>query len=389
SRPIQAPVPVFIAEDTVEALGALASRARQKTRAKVICLTGTAGKTTLKDALASIFSVSFFVMATYKNRNNQIGLPLAIMNAKGDEDVWILEAGISHEGDMDYLGKIASPDFALLLNAGAGHIEGLGKRGVAANKARLLRWLGKDGVSLVNGDYPDLLREAREYDPNLKIFSLCDASEDFRVDFADSRSAPLEGVYVIKLKDETCLVKTPYTGEWGAEISIASGATARLCGVSIDDIQKGLAKANTAEHRFRRLVIGSWIIIDDTYNANPLSMRRMIASAKDLAVEAGKPLVLILGEMGELGDKAEEAHRELGREIRKASPVAVFWKGDFADSVKSGIGESDIKFNIADDPRAFMEQWQELGLEKGAALIKGSRSNRMENFLETLASSLK
>lgn len=386
SRPIRASVPVFIVKDTVEALGALAARVRGKTGAKVICLTGTAGKTTLKDALASIFSISSVAMATYKNHNNQIGLPLAIMNAKGDEDFWILEAGISREGDMEYLAKIARPDLGLLLNAGPGHTEGLGKRGVAANKAEMLRRLSTNGVALVNGDYPDLLREARQYKPNPEIFSVGDASGDFRADLTDPRSAPLEGIYALKLKDEFCLVKTPYMGEWGAEIALAAAAASRLCDVSTDDIQAGLAAATTPDQRFRRMPVGSWEIFDDTYNANPLSMRRMIASAKARAAEAGASLVLVLGEMGELGEESENLHRELGKEIRTASPAAVFWKGNFAEAVKSGVGDADISFHVAEDPRAFFELWQKLELPKGVALFKGSRSNRMEKFLETLIS---
>ncbi|MDE5833669.1 MAG: UDP-N-acetylmuramoyl-tripeptide--D-alanyl-D-alanine ligase [Desulfovibrio sp.] len=370
-------VPVFNAPDTVAALGKIAAGARRKTRAKVICLTGTAGKTTLKDALATIFSRSRGVVATKKNHNNQIGLPLTILNAAGDEDIWILEAGISHEQDMDELGSIARPDIAILLNVGPGHIAGLGKSGVAASKARLLNWLSADGIGLVNGDYPELCREAGKLRAKAVFFG---EGTSFSLKEIDA----INGKFNLNLNGEILSIRSPYIGSWGGEIALAAATAAKIAGVDSADIREGLARAARPDQRFRLIRVGEWSIFDDTYNANPLSMARMIGSASAYARSFNKPLYLVLGEMGELGSEAENWHNKLGEIIGEANPVAVFWKGGMATAVKEGIGDHSPSFCEIRDPQEFIQEWISRPRDEGVILFKGSRANRMEVMLEIL-----
>lgn len=371
SRDIPDPgVPVFTAPDVVRSLAKLAARARARSGAKVICLTGTAGKTTLKDALKSIFQVSHKVLATNKNHNNQIGMPLTIFQGDGDEDYWILEAGISREGDMDELGEIARPDLAVVLNAGAGHCEGLGKRGVAANKARLLAWLTADGKAVVNAAYPDLAREARAIRPDAEFFDARDS-----VDCANA----LSGRYGLRLGERRLDVETPFMGDWGAELALCAARVAELCGVADEDIQLGLARAARPEHRFNLARVGKWRLIDDSYNANPLSMRKMLESAAECAKNDGSPLYLVLGEMGELGAEADARHRELGRVIAGLKPEAVFWKGDRGDLARGELnGIPFVELTEAADMPAALAPYVD---RPGLILFKGSRANRLEECL--------
>ena len=164
--------PVIVVDDTQIALGKLARFWRDKAAAKVLAVTGTAGKTTVKELLAQTLSSVLSVAKNHKNFNNQVGLPLSMLAATGTEDAWVMEVGISKPGDMAELGVIISPDLALVLNIGPAHLEGLGDlTGVAAAKAELLAHLAPGGRGLCSMDYPELWTEACRVLPGVIGFS--------------------------------------------------------------------------------------------------------------------------------------------------------------------------------------------------------------------------
>ncbi|MGE9985084.1 UDP-N-acetylmuramoyl-tripeptide--D-alanyl-D-alanine ligase [Desulfovibrio sp. SGI.169] len=397
SRPLpDLGAPVLLVEDTVRALGRLASLWRDKTRARVVCVTGTAGKTTLKEALAQVLAVRGKTARTAMNHNNQIGMPCAVLNTDGDEDFWVMEAGISHAGDMDDLASVLRPDMGLILNVGPGHTEGLGDRGVAWHKARLLAYLAEGGCGLVSADYPDLTREAAAWGAKLHFFSALDRQTPYRAAWLGDEAAQANpdggaaarGRYRLWLDGETRDVLTPFQGKYGAENSIAAAAAAHLLGLSAAEIAEGLARARLPLQRFNRCRLGPWEVIDDTYNANPLSMRRMLDAAAGQA--RGRAFVPVLGEMGELGAVAGDMHEKLGRHLADLEPAAVFWKGGQADAVRAGLKRGGYGGPClgVDGPESFMAAWNELarngGLEAergGLVLFKGSRFNRLETLL--------
>lgn len=379
--------PVLLVENTEKALGDLARFWRQRTKAEVVCVTGTAGKTTLKDALASILGKAGSMTCANGNQNNQIGLPLTILSGNEDDDFWIIEAGISHAGDMEYLGDIARPDLALILNTGIGHAAGLAERGTAWHKTRLLNYLAKDGRALINADYPDLLAETRKLAIPFETFGANSSECDFRLlDFDNGDCA-------VNLKGEIAKFKTPFKTCFGGETALAATACAITLGVSPEKIQQGFDDAVMPEHRYRKFATDGYLIIDDVYNANPLSMGRALASARAESPDA--PLILALGEMGELGDAAKSAHRELGREIAAAKPALLFWHGDYLDEVKAGIAEKlapESAPHIArtESPRAIADFWRERGFPTGATILfKGSRANRLEDALAAFLKAIK
>lgn len=379
-------VPVLVVEDTVKALGRLAANWRARTAAKVVCVTGTAGKTTLKEALAAILAVRGKTARTPLNHNNQIGMPCAVLDTDGDEDFWVMEAGISHEGDMDELASILRPDLALILNVGPGHTEGLGGRGVAWHKARLLAHLAPGGTALVSADYANLVAEAAATGAKPVFFSAAGADAPYRGSMSDASA----GECRLELAGTSCVAETPFRGAFGAETVVAAAAAAHLLGLDGDEICRGLAAATLPPQRCARRQLGPWLVIDDTYNANPLSMRRMLEAAAAEAARASRPLVAVLGEMGELGAEAPGHHKELGRLLGRLGVAAVFWKGGHGDEVAAGFAEAApgarARWTAVKDSEDFMAAWKAsgIGAEAGVLLFKGSRANRLEELLAAL-----
>lgn len=373
-------VPVLPVEAAVSALGKLARAWRDKATAKVVAITGSAGKTTVKELLAHVLEQSGAVARNPMNLNNQIGLPLSMLAATGEEKYWVMEVGISLPGDMVELGEILKPDVALVLNVGPAHLSGLGDRGVAYYKAQLLSFLAEGGTGIVNGDYLDLVNEARRHYSDLVLFT------------AQGRGAPYSGGYLgqgpdglgryrLRFEDRNFQVTAPLLGPVGAENVTAVATIAYILGVNEEQIATGLAGASLPAQRFSRSRVGRWLLVDDSYNANPLSCERMLASAAELA--AGLPLVLVMGEMGELGDVAGELHRELGKVMAEARPKAVFWKGGYLAQIRDGLAQGGWSGEVLEtDKDSFQGQFAKLNLPQGVVLFKGSRLNKLEQLVE-------
>jgi UDP-N-acetylmuramoyl-tripeptide--D-alanyl-D-alanine ligase len=282
---------------------------------------------------------------------------------------------------MDELGAIVRPDLAIILNAGTGHAEGLGARKIPYYKAQLLKYLSPGGLGLVSADYPELVRECRSLCPNAYFFS----ADGRQVTYRAAYSGPAEnnrGLYRLWLDGTPLDVEAPFRGRYGAENIIAAAAAADLLGMSRADIVAGLAETCLPIQRFAYRPAGSWLIIDDSYNANPLSCRRMLEAAVETA--QGSPFVCVMGEMGELGKIAEEEHAQLGRFLAAALPRAIFWKGGHREAVRAGLEREHYagEFIPVDGPEEFCSTFDSLHLSGGVILFKGSRMNRLEEFIK-------
>lgn len=375
-------IPQLIVKDVVFAMGKLARYWRDKTGACVIAITGTAGKTTLKDALGAILSQAGKTGCSQKNHNNQIGLPCSMLDLDGLEDFWVLEAGISHEGDMDELGAMINPDLAIIVNIGPGHEQGLGKKGVAWNKARLLKYARPGGNALISADYPELLQACEQYSLPKIFFSLQKKGKYYLKDMD-----AMTGEYAFVCDNREIIVKTPFRALYGAEIAGMATSCAAILGLPTTLIQKGFHNISLPEQRFQFLHVGKWRIIDDTYNANPLSMQRMLETAALFAAQNKLKLLPVLGEMAELGEKTPFWHHELGKELAKINPAAIFWTGACHDDVFAGYKENGGNrsfeyFSSEADFLKLMEQW--LGQGDVLVIFKGSRLNKLENYLDAL-----
>lgn len=379
-------VPVLVVKDVAKALAQVAMAHRKGAHAVVIGVTGTSGKTSVKEALFSVLSERGKTAKNPVNLNNQIGLPLSMCNASEKAAYWVMEAGISQPGDMDELGEILRPDVALILNAGPGHLQELGDKGVAHYKARLLAHLTQDGFAVVSADYPDLTREAKSCGKEVLWFSAENSSQPYFATYLGPESATA-GRFSLMLEGSAVTVTAPFQGGYGAENVAAVGAVAHALGLTEMEIAEGLQKAETPRQRFSARDAGRFLVIDDSYNANPLSMGRMLDAAAAVAEARKNKLVLVLGEMLELGPEGPEFHRELGRHAARLAPKAVYWKGGQGDNVSKGLYDGGFAggFFPVRDAADFLETFTASGLKKGVVLFKGSRGNKLEELVAVFA----
>lgn len=380
--PGEAPVPVLTVSNPVAALGALGAAHRRTAKATVIGVTGTSGKTSVKEVLAAVLAGHGETARNPVNLNNQIGLPLSMLNASEEADFWVMEAGISRPNDMNELGAMLRPDIALILNAGAGHVQELGDRGVAYYKARLLAHLAPHGRGVVSADYPELAREAGMYGADVTYFSAEDPDADFYAEYLGPESGAM-GRYSLSLDGNAMLVSAPFQGGYGAENVAAIGSVAHLLGLTEQEIANGFVSARLPARRFSAREAGPYLLIDDSYNANPLSMARMLDAAFDMAKSRGEGLVLVLGEMGELGPDGAAYHVELARHAARLAPKAVIWKGGHGEAVGRALHEAgfDGAYMRVEDAASFTAAFASAGMGKGVVLFKGSRANKLEDMV--------
>ncbi|WP_027187338.1 UDP-N-acetylmuramoyl-tripeptide--D-alanyl-D-alanine ligase [Desulfovibrio cuneatus] len=379
--------PVLVVPNVTVALQRLAKSHRETSLAKVVGITGTAGKTSVKDVLVQVLASHAQTSCNRKNFNNGIGLPLSMLNASAEATFWVMEVGISQPHDMDELGQLLEPDIALVLNVGAGHTEGLGDKGVAHYKSRLFRYVEKGGTVLYNADYPDLVAEVSAMEGFLQSKSIVAQAFSGTAGKAAycARFVPEQpGQYALQVDGKRVAVAAPFMGPYGAENVAAIFAVATLLGLQPEAIVKGLSQATLPEQRFTKRQVGPFTLVDDSYNANPLSMSRMIEAATLMAKNAAVPLVLVLGEMGELGSVAPSAHEALGKAIAASGACLVFWKGGYGENVRAGLKQGDFHghFYPVLGGQDFFGLLEELELKHGVFLFKGSRMNRLERLVE-------
>ncbi|WP_028573145.1 UDP-N-acetylmuramoyl-tripeptide--D-alanyl-D-alanine ligase [Desulfonatronum lacustre] len=377
------------------ALGEVASLWREGFAGQVIGVTGSAGKTTVKEMVAQVCSQAGATCRNRLNWNNQIGMPLSLLSCSGEEAFWVMEAGISRPGDMDELGAVLRPDLAILLNAGAAHVAELGGvSGVAAAKARLVRYLNPEGRALVNQDCPELWRESLAFTDRIHGFSTKDpdaefwSGEPFQVD-SDRMGLAL------RLRGRSLTLSWPVERAPVAQNVLATAAAAALLGIDTDAIQKGLSVDLALPGRFNVERRGAWVLVDDTYNANPLSMRLALNRAHALA--EGRRLVCVLGDMLELGASAGAEHYELGR-VLSGVCSEVYYHGGHGADVRDGLAaeKAPARFTACETPEHFLKTWRKSvvagtavdGADQdesgGVILFKGSRAGKMELYLEAL-----
>jgi UDP-N-acetylmuramoyl-tripeptide--D-alanyl-D-alanine ligase len=384
SRPLEGvSCPVILVPDTQIALGRLARFWRDRAQAKIVAVTGTAGKTTLKELLAQTLAQALTVAKNHKNFNNQVGLPLSMLAATGQEDAWVMEVGISRPHDMAELGAIIAPDLAVVLNIGPAHLEGLGDlSGVARAKASLLAHVRPGGLGLCCMDYPELWAEAQAILPGVRGFSAGNSFAQYYARFEEALPGG-RGLFELIVDGQAFWAELPACGAHFAENAAAVAGACHLLGLTTDQIASGLAAARLPDQRFCCAEAGCWTVVDDTYNANPLSMRRSIEAARLMAGEG--QLVLVLGDMKELGPGASQAHRELGAVVKAAKPAAVYFQGEFAAEVAAGA--QGVPLAPVTEPAQVLAALAQ-NSAGGTILVKGSRSCRMETYTKALLENL-
>lgn len=374
SRSIQHPAPQIVVSDTRVALGELAAAWRQRFTGWVVALTGSNGKTTVKEMLAAIFAIEGSVLSTEGNLNNDIGVPLTLLRLRPQHLLAVIEMGANHSGEIAYLSEITRPNIALLNNAAAAHLEGFGDiEGVARTKGEIFSGLCQSGVAIINADddYCDYwvsLNLGRR-----RILFGSDPRANVRL-VSTSPVEILSGgvVYPIDLQLE---------GEHNVYNAMAAWAAAMAVGVQPEVIQQGLASMQPVKGRLQLLQgYQGATIIDDSYNANPASLQ---AGIRVLAAKPGKR-ILVLGDMAELGADAAALHAEIGAQAAQAGIEHLLTFGALSHAAVEAFGDGGKHYQQLDD---LMAEARQLLDKDTVVLIKGSRAARMERVVEYLSES--
>jgi UDP-N-acetylmuramoyl-tripeptide--D-alanyl-D-alanine ligase len=344
----------------------------------VVCVTGSSGKTTVKELIAAILGMSRSVCVTQGNLNNDIGVPLTLMRLTAEHDAAVIELGANHLGEIDYLASLAQPTVGVITNAAAAHLEGFGSlRGVCLGKGELLDHLPRAGTAVLNAD--DQFRSdwvARSRCEFTVTFGYA-ASADCRVlGEPDFRATGSE--FRMRLPDgEEADVWLPLLGRQNVANALAAAAAAQAIGASAEDIVAGLARATPVRGRLRAVPgRNGATIIDDSYNANPGSVR---AALDHLAALAGKR-ILVFGNMAELGPTAAALHKEIGEYARGRCDL-LFAIGELASEAATAFGSAGRRVADIEAARAALDP---LLASDTTVLVKGSRVMGLDRLVRTL-----
>lgn len=375
-HPDTLPVPQWIVPDTRRALGYLGAANRQLTKAPVVALTGSSGKTTTKEMLAVLLNACGNTLATQGNLNNEIGVPKTLLRIGPEHAYAVVELGANHVGEIAYTTRLTKPDVAVIVNAGTAHLAEFGStERIRQAKGEILQGLNSEGIAVLNRDDPAYELWAQQAPGRI-------------VSFGTSAEAEIQAT-CLKAEAERTLVNLrgpgfehvvtlPLVG--AHNVSNLAAAVAVMVALRLPDHLwlDAIERMSAAPGRLAQHSIKGWRLIDDAYNANPESVRAAI----DVLSTAPTPQVLVLGELGELGDHTAPAMKALGSYARRR--IAALWSvGPTAAPASKAFGDEGRHFvNRAEVISALSELVQrESG---GSVLVKGSRSSAMEEVMAAL-----
>lgn len=375
------PCPLIRVPDTRIALGKLAAHWRSQFDIPLVAITGSNGKTTVKEMLSAILRTATgsdeTVLATQGNFNNDIGMPLTLLKLRAHHRYAVIEMGMNHFGEIDYLTHLARPNVAVVNNATGAHLQGLGSiEGVARAKGEIFAGLASDGTAVINAD-----------DTHAALWrKLADKHRVF--DFALGNAAAVKGKWVVQGFGGAIQARTPagemklvlqVPGEHNARNALAAATAALALHVPLTTIVKGLeAFGGVAGRLQRKQALHGAVVIDDTYNANPASMH---AALEVLAQASGKR-IFVLGDMGELGDDAVQFHHEIGVAARELGIERMFALGAMSAGAVSEFGAGAQHFADIEALQTALEKEMDA---QTTVLVKGSRFMKMERVVRFCA----
>jgi UDP-N-acetylmuramoyl-tripeptide--D-alanyl-D-alanine ligase len=366
--------------DTLTGYQTLAANYRQSLSLKVIVITGSNGKTSTKDFVAATLARKFRVTKTEGNFNNHVGVPQTMLAASRDDEIAVWEIGMNHRGEIAALAKLAAPDIGIITNVGVAHIEFMGSReAIAVEKGALAEAIGTDGTVILNADDAFSEQIARRTRARIVLAGIDNGS----IRATDLSQSATGSEFTILEEAHRCRAQLPVPGVHMVQNAMLAVAAGRLFGLSLEDCATGLASTPLTKARLQIREINGIQFIDDSYNANPDSMKAALRTLIEL--EADGRRIAVLGEMGELGEESERGHREVGEaamELGVDELIAVGVGAPIADAART----AGLKKAIAvDSPQAAAELLGKNAAAGDLILVKGSRSARMERVLEAFA----
>lgn len=373
--------PAILVKDTVIALGNLATAWRSQFIAPVVAVTGSNGKTTIKEMIAAILVAkvgnTHAVHATVGNFNNHIGLPLTLLKMQAEHEYAVLEMGMSHLGEINYLTQIAKPNVAVIGNAGTAHIGEVGSRdNIAQAKGEIFAGLASDGVAVINADdaYADYWK-GLNVNRTVLTFGL-NSNADVRAEVQYG----LNGQQSVRLLTPQGEISFNFNvlGEHNVRNALAASAVAVALNIPLSAIAAGLESFVGVKGRLTQLQgINRSLVIDDTYNANPDSMRAAI----DVLVKQGGTKLMVMGDMGELGEDAPQLHAEIGTYARQKGVDQFYTLGENSKAAAVAYGQHAESFNEVSDLVNVLKNSMN---QNTVVLVKGSRFMKMEQVVNEI-----
>jgi len=372
NRRLELDVPQLVVPDVLRAIGQLAGLLRQRLDPVVVGITGSNGKTTVKEMVASILRPVGKVLATRGNYNNELGLPLSLFELEPKHRFAVLEMGASKAGDIAYLAQIARPDVGLVTNIGPAHLGGFGSvEGVARAKGEIYAALPTDGSAVINAD--ESWRESW-----LKVNRAGHVITFGRAPDADVRVAGTEQQPRLETPQGSLELNLALRGAHNRLNAGAATAVALALDIGLDIIRQGLEAVVPVPGRLNFIETDAgWTVIDDTYNANPASLYSALQVLSDMQ---GTPW-LVLGDMKELGIDSPKMHREVGEAARAMGVARLFATGDMSMHTVDAFGEGAEHFANREELAASLRRVLRPGIN---CLVKGSRSMGMEQVVEAI-----
>ena len=378
SRPVDSTIATLLVPNTLEALALFAKAMRARFPIPMVAITGSSGKTTIKEMLYSILSLKGPTLATTDNLNNEIGVPLTLSRLNTEHWAAIIEMGARRQGNIAYLMSLANPNVGLISNASMAHVEIFGStQNIAEAKAEIYKNLRPSGIAILNVDeaHADLWRSMMNKPAKIISFGLKNKADVY----ADNIVLDKHGSFCdLHIDGKVLALTLQAPGEHSIYNALAAAASATALGVELETIQKGLqlfsAVSGRLEFKKGRL---DTCIIDDTYNANPASMQAA------LAVLARQPgfRIFVMGDMLELGDQALDYHQIIGLAAKKYGIDKLYGFGKMTRAAVAAFGEGGAYFSDQNSliEKLFLEMPREATL-----LVKGSRGMKMENIVRHL-----
>ena len=373
---------VIQSENTLRALQDLASYQRSLFPFRVIAVTGTNGKSTTKEMIASIIETKYKTLKTQGNLNNHIGLPLTLLKREPEHEVGVLEMGMSAAGEIKRLAEIAKPDIGVITNISAGHLGQLKTiKEVQTAKGELFDSLNKEGTAIVNADDPLVLELAKSLSIKKITYGIKEPAD---IQASDIRNKGNHGfTFTAKIFDQAIPVKLPQIGYCNIYNALAALATGHSLGITGKEMNLGLKNYQQIPQRNEQIHYEGMTLINDTYNANPQSMREALKTLKEINTQGKR--FFIIGDMLELGPLSEPAHHELGQEIARSNVDYLVTVGPLAslaaESAKANVRQQlqIEKFNTHNEAVNYLLR----KVKKGdCLLVKGSRGSKMENVVQ-------
>ena len=379
------PDPVIITvNNTLQALGDLARWWRQQHDVQLVAITGSAGKTTTKEMAASILELSQETLKNQGNFNNLIGLPLTIVQLNERYRRAVLEMGMNHPGEIARLTDIADPDVGVITNVGMVHLEGLGDlEGVARAKVELVERLSSRGKVILNGDDELLVKTASIFRKDALLFGL---GEKNHVRAHRIRNLGKEGIsFDLQYQGDSWPVRTKVPGVQNVLNSLAAASACLCLNEPPENIVEGLARFSGIKGRFAVIhLLGGVTVVDDTYNANPLSLKAALESVEALT-DKGSRIIVALGEMMELGDATVRAHQEAGQRVAELGTYHFLAIGEHAHDMTRGAVKAGMQKKHAQVVRTHEEMVKRIREEMREGdliFLKASRRMALEKVVE-------